>query len=337
MTSFAVAGARIFDGEAMIGEQAVVVDAGRIVSIGDVPEGADVMDARGCMLLPGFIDAHVHLGFFDPRAVARAGVTTVRDLGWPLDALSSLHGGPAVIFAGPIVTARGGYPSRAAWAPPGTALEVDDEATARAAVRTVAARGACIVKIAQEPRAGAVLAPSIVKAIVEEARAYGLRVTSHCGSLEQLLVALDAGVAELAHGLWSDEQIPGDILTRMVHQGVTVIPTLHVDPSPQRVAAAGSFVAAGGRVVYGTDMGNPPVPAGIDAKEIGLMREAGMEPSAALHAATRGAADHLGMADRGRIAVGARADLVLVRGNPMEDPAALARVESVWMGGEQLS
>src|SRR2546426_904373 len=72
-------------------------------------------------LLPGFIDCHVHLGFFQPRAVLRGGVTTVRDLGWPLDV--ALDGGPDVLRAVQILTAPGGYPLRAGWAPKGTARE----------------------------------------------------------------------------------------------------------------------------------------------------------------------------------------------------------------------
>ena len=47
-------------------------------------EGAETLDADGAYVVPGFIDAHVHIGLSDPAAVVRGGVTTVRDLAWPV-------------------------------------------------------------------------------------------------------------------------------------------------------------------------------------------------------------------------------------------------------------
>jgi imidazolonepropionase-like amidohydrolase len=313
----------VFDGVTFVGTSNVVVE-GSLVAAVEPSSGR----ARRT-LLPGFIDCHVHLGFFRPSAVLRGGITTARDLGWPLGA--SLDGGPDVLRAGQILTAPRGYPSRAGWAPKGTAREVRDADDARAAVDEQIAAGARFIKIAQEPRIGPTIAPDVLEILCSRAHERGLIVTSHCGSLEQLELALAAGVDELAHGLWSDEPIPEPMVERLVAHGVVVVPTLHIDPSQTRIDNVRRFASAGGSVVYGTDMGNPPVPGGIDVDELNLLRAAGLSVEDSFAAATSRAASHLGLTDRGRIAPGVRADLVLVDGDAKED----LRVAGVWQAGER--
>lgn len=342
----AFVGVRIFDGQSMIPDQTVVVAGEKIFVVGHatevaVPQGARVIEGSGKTLLPGFIDSHVHIGFFDPKTVLAGGITTARDLAWPPDRIlpladrleSDLLAGPRLLVAGPMLTAPGGYPTKASWAPPGTGREVGDVTETRAAVKEFVALGADVIKVAQEPREGPVMSPEVLIAIVEEAHAAGLKVTSHLGSLDQLGIALDAGVDELAHGLWSNEEIPDDLIRRMVAAGMTVVPTLHIDPSAQRIENLRRFVAAGGRVIYGTDMGNTGPPPGIDPEELRLMVEAGMSPLDALAAATSRAADYLGLTDKGRIGGGKDADLVLVEGDPVADLKVLAAPSMVLRGG----
>lgn len=131
---------------------------------------------------------------------------------------------------------------------------------------------------------------------------------------------LEAGVDELAHGLWSNEPIPAPMIQRMVSAGMVVVPTLHIDPLPRRIENLRRFAAAGGRVVYGTDMGNAGPPPGIDVEELALMERAGMSRLQVLAADTSGAAEHLRLEGRGRIVPGALADLILVKGDPAEGP-----------------
>jgi imidazolonepropionase-like amidohydrolase len=95
-----------------------------------------------------------------------------------------------------------------------------------------------------------------------------------------------------------------------------------------------TLLAAGAKLVVGTDAGNPGTFHGLAVREeLALFVALGMPPSRALAAATRDAADALGLADRGRIAPGARADLVAVDGDPTRDVGALARVALVLLGG----
>jgi len=342
----AVRGARVFDGTQFLEDQTVMVAAGRIDAVGPASEteaagGAEIYDGKNRTLLPGFIDAHVHIGFYDPRVILAGGITTARDLGWPGELIfplvhelkNSTEAGPLLLAAGPMITTPGGYPSRASWAPSGTAMEVRDEWQARDAVRALVDEGADIIKVAQDPRAGPVLEPDVLKPIVNEAHGAGLKVTSHLGSLNELEVALDAGLDELAHGLWSDEEIPRALIDRMVAREVTVIPTLHIDPSAVRIQNVRRFLEAGGKVIYGTDMGNTGPPPGIDPSELSLMREAGMSVEEVLSSATSLAAEHLGLIGRGVIQVGAVADLILVEGDPRDDFRVLAHPTKVIRSG----
>lgn len=326
----------VFDGVHLLDRRSVVVEGGHIVAVGEVPAripGYEPVPGAGRTLLPGFIDCHVHLGLVRPGRVLAGGVTTARDLGWPARKIFRLAGelavnplaGPGLLAAGPMVTARGGYPARAGWAPRGSAEEVGSAAQAAAAVLELARRGAAVIKVAQEPRLGPTLPIDVLRAIVGAAHGRGLSVTSHCGGLAQLDLALEAGVDELAHGLWSNEEIPAEVVERMVSAGMVVIPTLHIDPSESRIANLRRFLEAGGRVAFGTDMGNAGPPPGIDSTELALMIRAGMSPAEALAAGTSGAARHLGLAGVGRIAEGAVADLVLVEGDPLTELEALSR------------
>jgi imidazolonepropionase-like amidohydrolase len=114
---------------------------------------------------------------------------------------------------------------------------------------------------------------------------------------------------------------------------VVAVPTLHIDPTRTRTAGLRRFVARGGRVVYGTDLGNQGPPPAVDVEELRLLVQAGLAPERALAAATSLAAAHLGLAGVGVVAPGARADLLLVDGDPLEDLTALARVRLVTRDG----
>src|SRR5215217_2102047 len=162
----AVVDVAVFDGGGglPVPGRTVVAAGGVIERVGPagqtVPSpGAVVVDGAGATLLPGFVDAHVHLDFYPPAQVLAGGVTTVRDLGWPAGRLAALGEGaadptasPRLLAAGQIVTVPGGYPTRAPWAPPGTGRPVDGAAEAAATVAELAAAGAAVIKIALDDR-----------------------------------------------------------------------------------------------------------------------------------------------------------------------------------------
>jgi imidazolonepropionase-like amidohydrolase len=325
----------------------VVVDEERIVAAGDsatpVPNAARVTDASGKTLIPGFIDCHVHIGFYHPRRLLERGVTTARDLAWPPSLLWPLvessrdpASGPLLLAAGQMLTAPGGYPTRAAWAPPGTGRTVTSPAEAGTAVSEQADRGAAVIKVALNPEVGPVLDPPTLTAIVAAAAERGLGVTGHVTGIHELVKALDAGVSELAHMLMGGDVIPAELIARMVAQEMAVVPTLAVRRALDRrraIANLEAFLEAGGKVVYGTDLGNSRPRPGIDRREVTAMEGAGMGPKEIVASATSDAARHLGLEDRGVIAEGMVADLVLLDCPRLEGVRDLVRVEAVWRQG----
>jgi imidazolonepropionase-like amidohydrolase len=343
---FAIIGAAVLDGTGgqVLPDRTVLVRDGRIERVDPaaavtVPPGVRLISGAGRTLLPGFVDTHVHLDFYPPATVLRGGVTTVRDLGWPAARLVALRreaersptASPRLLVAGQIVTAPGGYPSRAAWAPAGTAREVEGPERAAAAVAELAMAGAGVIKVALDARVGPTLPAATLAAVVGAARARGLDVTAHVAGVGEVAKALDAGVAELAHWPFGEE-LPGELIRRMA-ASLTVVPTLHVDSSPARRRGVRAFVASGGRVLYGTDLGNQGPPPAVDVTELALLVEAGLSPSGALAAGTALAAEHLGLRATGRVAPGWVADLLLVDGDPLADLKALNRVRLVSRAG----
>ena len=89
-------GLRVFTGQGLTGPQTVVIDG---TVIGTDPTGADTtIEADGAVLIPGLIDAHVHLhGTHSLERLRAHGVTTALDMAtWPADLVASLRGLPGL-------------------------------------------------------------------------------------------------------------------------------------------------------------------------------------------------------------------------------------------------
>jgi imidazolonepropionase-like amidohydrolase len=345
----AIVGATALVGEELdpVPDSVVVLGGSRIesVSFGTVREpDAEVVDARGLTLLPGFIDAHVHIGFYDPTEVVTRGVTTVRDLGWPAERIFALvqrsrsasFSGPTILAAGRMLTVEHGYPTRAAWAPAGTGLAVRDVVEARAATASMLEAGASVVKVALNRLVGPTLSSDLLGAIVDVAHGSGTKVTAHVYGLDELDKAIEAGVDELAHMLMSPERIPDAVLERMVEHRMAIVPTLGLFGRRARRIAADNlrrFIDVGGLVVYGTDLGNSGPRPGIDAAEVQAMLGAGISAHGLIASATTRSARWLGLGSTGVIDSGRDADLVAVSGRPLQDGSDLTRVALVWRRG----
>jgi imidazolonepropionase-like amidohydrolase len=91
--------------------------------------------------------------------------------------------------------------------------------------------------------------------------------------------------------------------------------------------------AAGVTILAGDDAANLGSHGVTMHGELALLRRAGLTPVEALRAATRAPADRFGLTDRGRIAPGARADIILVDGNPLVDIEATRAIVKVFKNG----
>jgi imidazolonepropionase-like amidohydrolase len=260
--------ARVFDGEQILrGGAVVLVDGGRIAGVhrgpASIPEDVAVYEFADGTLLPGLIDAHVHLcADSGPSALERlpefsdtdldavietslrthlaAGITTVRDLGdrrgavlaWRSKAVPGL---PTVVASGAPITTVGGH----CWSMGG---EVRDEAEIRDAVRQRAAAGADVVKIMAS---GGVLTPGTDTAIpqftddeliaaVRQAHALGLPVTAHAHALTAVRQALRAGVDGIEHCTCvtpTGTRVDDDLAAALARSEIAVCATLGSDPA----------------------------------------------------------------------------------------------------------
>lgn len=291
------------------------------------PRGAKRIDATGLLLAPAFVDAHVHLSLAgELRQVAREelrkGVAAVLDLGAPIPALPLDLLPLRTRFTGPLLTAPGGYPTRS-WGKNGHGLELATEDDARAAVRRLAGMGARFAKLAFDARFPILAAP-VARAAADEAHRHGMRVAAHALDADSVRRALEAGSDVLAHT--PRERLPEDLLQRMA--GKWVISTLRAfEVPPERLR---ELHDAGARIAYGTDLGNDGTSPGIDAGELALLGRAGLDP---LRAATRDAAELLGLRDLGSLSVGSAASLIAVRSL---EPAALAAPVWVMIDGKMV-
>ncbi|MEV1157106.1 amidohydrolase family protein [Micromonospora chokoriensis] len=269
MTKHAVRAERMFDGERLVdGGVLVLLDGGRIADVrlgrAEAPEGWPVREAPDGTLLPGLVDAHVHLcADAGPDALGRladraetdldavveaslrahltAGITTVRDLGDRRDAVLRWRGRgvrddlPTVVAAGAPVTSIGGH----CWALGGEASGVDG---VREAVRLRAAAGADLVKVMAS---GGVFTPGTdttrpqftdqeLAAAVNQAHDLGLPVTAHAHALSAVEQALRVGVDGIEHCTCvtaTGARVPEELAERLAASGIAVCATLGTDPA----------------------------------------------------------------------------------------------------------
>ncbi len=188
-----------------------------------------------------------------------------------------------------------------------------------------------------------------MQAIVEEAHRYGKKVAAHAHGNDGIKTAVRAGVDSIEHGTLLDDEA----VRMMKQRGTFLVPTGAIwemeeegapDDAPAwlREREAGfvrgskegfrKAVAAGVKIAMGSDAS--VLAQGENAKEIVWMASNGMTPLQAIRAATVDAAELIGWSDRvGSIAPGKYADIIAVRGNPLQDITTLQRVAWVMKGG----
>ncbi|MCY7313159.1 MAG: CIA30 family protein [Pseudoxanthomonas sp.] len=387
-STFAITGARVFDGERDLGISTVIVRDGNIETVAvdaAVPQGMAVIDGAGKTLLPGLIDAHVHAWGDAQRDMARFGVTTGFDLHGASERLPALHaqrearGGSDqadLWAAGAAITVPGGHGTQYGFPVPTVAADTDVDAFIGARVD----EGADFIKIIIEDlsayavaRALPTLTPAQVEAAITAAHARERLAIAHVSTLRDAHRAVDFGSDGLAH-VFTDAVADDALVTAMRDGKVFIMPTLSViasmagsgegralaaDPrikpyltaeqagnlandfgsdNGERLQRATDSVrrlhAAGVDILAGSDAPNPGTAQGASLHhELALLVSAGLTPAQALASATSLPAKRFGIADRGRIAAGLRADLVLVEGNPLQDITATRAIAMVWKNG----
>lgn len=244
--------------------------------------------------LPAFVDHHVHLHLIDPERLAARGIAGVVDLGGDPVALARRTTGlPRVAYAGAFLTAPGGYPRGRGWAPDAIVRDVWDASLhpgvvggARTAVDEQVDAGASVIKIALHADAGPVVSDDVLAAVIVAAAERGLAVVAHAQGAGQVDRAVEAGVSALAHTPF-DARVSRRLVSRAVTAGQAWISTLDIHRGAARdhaVANLRAFAARGGRVLYGTDLGNGALPVGLNRRELLALHEAGVRGDALIAA-----------------------------------------------------
>ena len=357
----------------------VVIRDGRIAAVGlglPTPSGAREISAEGCVLTPGFWNAHVHLTEPKWRAAGRKrpaelneqlramftsrGFTTVVDTGsYPRDTLALRRRiesgellGPSVYTSGPGVFPPRGLPYYLRddipfWLRSFVPQPSTPAAATRIAEKSLAG-GADLIKLFT----GSYVARGKVKAMPEAiaaaasgvAHAHGRLVYSHPSNLEGTRVAIAAGVDVLAHPPDTTAGIDRSVVQQMVGHKMAMIPTLKMfadtaSTDPAYLDPIYEVV----RLFRG--MGGQL----LFGTDVGYMRDystedefralvrSGLEARGILRMLTSAPAGRFGVGNEvGSVTVGTRADLVLLDGDPMDDILAFARVRATIRAGRVL-
>ncbi|HVI43855.1 MAG TPA: amidohydrolase family protein [Chitinophaga sp.] len=308
------------------------------------------------------------------RKTLQAGFTTVRDLGGSGVNISlrnainqGLTEGPNILTAGLPISATGGHMDesvglrediRPAPGPEKGVANGREELVK--AVRYQFKKGADVIKIAStggvldlsKDGSGAQFTVDEIKAVVETAKDYGMRVACHAHGAEGIKRAILGGVSSIEHGTYMDNEgmnlakqhgtwyVPTIIAGKSVADSAKlpgffppVIARKAAEVGPVIQQTFGKAYKAGVKIAFGTDAG--VYAHGKNALEFQYMVEAGMPAMAAIQSATANAAELLGISnERGTVATGKIADLIAVDGDPLQDVKLLSDVSFVMKEGK---
>jgi enamidase len=407
-------GAKIITGEkTQTTAEAVALAGERVLAVGTNAEirslagpNTRLVDLHGRTIIPGLIDAHVHLlsmrSVVDepslrnyertalPEVMAgfiSHGITTVQSTGDPLPYIAALRDrlergelvGPRLRITGPSFTAPGGHPATTVcqnnpFCRRLNTRELDGEAQARQAVQEVARAKVDAIKVIIDDTVVGTrpLSDAIVATVVAEAHSDGLPVIAHVAVADDVATTkrlIETGLDQFAHPPVDGSATSGsvevsEVAATLARRTIPVMTTVSradvfrdatgaertFNGNPytaarrqqleRKVNAVRSFSEAGVKLLVGTDWARSPVddprlrPGAMTLYEIEVLHRAGLSTLAVLIAATRNAAEGLGIIDSvGTIAQGKFADLVVLDGDLMQDFSALYRMIVVLKGG----
>ncbi|KAJ7643442.1 hypothetical protein DFH06DRAFT_1213225 [Mycena polygramma] len=347
----AITNVRVFDGEKLLPLSTVFIDGEFIVPH---LKNAAIVDGKGGVLLPGLIDAHTHPISVDHlEALASYGVTsTIVASCYPnavCDSLKNHTGLTDIRFSGLSANSPNSTHALLLGLKPNETLTSPLQAPKFVADQI--AEGATFIKIiAEHASSNTTLGQDTMNAVVAAAHAQKLRVACHAADYAAVDRALTAKV-EQAHHVPMDMPVNISLTHRFLAQGTVNIPTLTIarrfveagaaPPSayPVSNASVGALYAAGVPILAGTDSNDIPtvdLPYGLALHdEFELLVGAGMSTVDVLRAATVLAAHHNLLFDRGVVALGMRADLVLIGSDPIVDISATRDIRRVWIAGRE--
>jgi imidazolonepropionase-like amidohydrolase len=386
-----------------IKDSVIVIEGRKIKDVGKlgqihIPSGAEMIDAKHRIVMPGLIDCHTHIsaissptkstgfGFLEwsnidravrsvatARTLLNSGITTVRDVGSfgnidiaLRDAINdNVISGPRILGCGTGLTCTGGHVDGDKHvrylAFHNIRVQkyrtVDGVSEVIRAVRELIKLGVDWIKFwasggvleATERATAQEFSDEEIRALVGEAKRANIPVCVHALSPESIKVCIEAGVKSIEHGIFSDEEC----IRMMKERDVYLVPTfiayelLAKDEKLPRATyevARKAIVAhektvkmakkEGVKIAMGTDSGSPytNIPGECQAWELELMVRKGFSEMESIVAATKTAAECIGIADKiGTLEQGKLADLIIVDGNPLRDIRILQDKKNIKM------
>lgn len=306
-------------------------------------------------------------GVVNAKKTLLAGFTTVRDVGnaGEFSDVALMHAvekgwipGPTIIPAGHAIGITGGHCDQTGFIP-GVLQMTPEQGVADGigevvkSVRYQAKYGAKVIKICAT--AGVFSFDSTVgaqqysleemRAIVEEAHRHGFKVAAHAHGAEGIIAASKAGVASIEHGTI----LTPEAVQVLKQNGTFLVPnpfifdqldTSKLPPvirakeeslKPLEKKSLTLALEAGVKLAFGTDAA--VIPHGMNGKQFYSLVTRGVKPLEAIRMATVNAAELIGLADRGAVEAGKVADLIAVKGNPLEEIRVMEQPVFVMKGG----
>ncbi len=253
-----ISGGRLFDGDRELADHGVMIDNGKIARVAPIAEFSGYagprIDAKGCTVLPGLIDCHVHMlmgaegnpgvvlekllpgeivmrGFLHMQQTLAGGITAVRDCGGKdylefsiRDACNAGRQlGPTIMAAGRMICMTGGHGNRYGRVADGVVDVVR-------AVREQVHAGSDLIKIMAT---GGVMTPGVnpedahysaeeMAAGISEGHRFHKHCASHAQGAEGILNAVRGGIDSIEHGIFMTDEC----IEEMLKRGTWLVPTL---------------------------------------------------------------------------------------------------------------
>jgi imidazolonepropionase-like amidohydrolase len=335
----------------------VIVRGDKIIAIGSTGGGSlhdmapqgEQTDLGDVTLMPGMIDAHVHLLLGGPaeanaRATLKAGFTTVQDLGAlnyaNIKVRNAIRDGK---FPGPRVVSSGPWLGESKRTCDFNGIGVLGADAFRDRVKKDVAEEADLIKVcasgwladAAEKADGCEISDEELQAAIEQAHALKRRVAVHAISERAIAASVTHGADLIAHGGFSSKVTVAEMAKRRVYQIPTLF-SLKGSVAPEVYEKLRAHLAAAIRdglpIAFGTDAG--VIKHGQNAREFAELSALGLKPLDAIRTATVDGANAVGMGGQiGTLKGGAFADIIAVEGNPLTDLSALQKVRFVMKAG----
>ena len=295
------------------------------------------------------------------RRALMSGVTSARDVGarYGININIARQAAAGAIWGPRIIASGEWFQFPGTW-PAGLTRTTESPEELMEGIQEMIQKGAGLIKVGAtgfrpDGEQFASMSREALDVAVRASHDAGLKIAAHCHGFEGTRLAVEAGIDSIEHGTYVDQAT----VELMAEKGTYMVPTMSTWDARERLAtqmgwsrdqmaeiydrkenSIASFrraLQAGVPIATGTDAGGSPARHGFVAREVELMVENGMPPQDALEASTRVAADLLGIQDQaGTIEVGKQADLVLIDGDPLSDPAALRNIWAVFQSGRRI-